>query len=112
MEHNELIDFENNKNKSIIIVVGKLGYGYDNPYIDFICLGDPRQSDIDIRQIIGRGLRWNKILYPNKLLHLLIPLYKNEFENYKDNTHLKKYLDYIIGECGKDIIFKNNNNVF
>ena len=24
--------------------------------------------------------------------------------------HLKKYLDYIIGECGKDIIIKNNGN--
>ena len=26
------------------------------------------------------------------------------------NEHLKKYLDYIIGECGKDIIFKSNGN--
>ena len=102
-------NFENNIKKSVIIVVGKLGYGYDNTYIDLICLGDPRQSEIDIRQIIGRGIRWNKELYPNKLLHLLIPLYKDEFESYKDNTHLKKYLDYIIGECGHDIIFKNNN---
>ena len=64
--------------------------------IDFICLGDPRQSDIDIRQILGRGLRWNKQTYPNKLLHLLVPLYKNEFGEYSEYGHLKKYLDYII----------------
>jgi superfamily II DNA or RNA helicase len=99
--------FENNLNQSIIIVVGKLGYGYDNSDIDFICLGDPRQSAIDIRQIIGRGIRWNRNNYPNKLLHLLVPLYKDEFNTYKNNKNLKKYLDYIIGECGQDIILKN-----
>ena len=88
-------------------MVGKISYGYDNPYIDFICLGDPRQSDIDIRQILGRGLRWNKELYPNKLLHLLVPLYQDEFGNYTQNGCLKKYLDYIIGECGHDIIVKD-----
>ncbi len=102
--------FENDKKQCVIICVGKIGYGYDNPYIDFICLGDPRQSDIDIRQIIGRGLRWNKQLYPNKLLHLLVPLYRDEFGNCAKNECLKKYLDYIIGECGQDIIFKSNGN--
>lgn len=103
--------FEDDREKCVIICVGKIGYGYDNDYIDFICLGDPRQSDIDIRQILGRGLRWNKDLYPNKLLHLLVPLYRDEFGNCTKNEHLKKYLDYIIGECGQDIIFKNNGNV-
>ena len=101
--------FENNNKPVIIIVVGKIGYGYDNDYIDLICLGDPRQSDVDIRQILGRGLRWNKKTYPNKLLHLLIPLYKDEFGTFKKNTHLKKYLDYIIGECGKDLIIKKGS---
>ena len=102
--------FEKDKEQCVIICVGKIGYGYDNGYIDFICLGDSRQSDIDIRQIIGRGLRWKKDVYPNKLLHLLVPLYRDEFGNCAKNEHLKKYLDYIIGECGKDIIFKSNGN--
>ena len=100
--------FETDNEQCVIICVGMISYGYDNPQIDFICLGDPRQSDIDIRQIIGRGLRWNKTMYPNKVLHLLVPLYTDEFGNYGKNEHLKKYLDYIIGECGKDIIFKSN----
>ena len=102
--------FEKDKEQCVIICVGMIGYGYDNDFIDFICLGDPRQSDIDIRQIIGRGLRWKKDVYPNKLLHLLVPLYRDEFGNCAKNEHLKKYLDYIIGECGKDIIFKSNGN--
>ncbi len=104
--------FEDEPNPCIIIVVGKLGYGYDNDFIDFICLGDPRQSDIDIRQILGRGLRWNKGTYPNKLLHLLVPLYKDDFGKYSDYDHLKKYLDYIIGECGQDIIIKGDGTGF
>ena len=100
--------FEKDKEPCVIICVGMIGYGYDNDFIDFICLGDARQSDIDIRQIIGRGLRWKKEVYPNKILHLLVPLYRDEFGNCAKNEHLKKYLDYIIGECGKDIIFKNS----
>ena len=102
--------FEDDKEQCVIVCVGKIGYGYDNIFIDLICLADPRQSDIDIRQIVGRGLRWKKDVYPNKLLHLLIPLYRDEFGNCVKNEHLKKYLDYIIGECGKDIIFKSDGN--
>ena len=98
--------FESDQEPSVIIVVGKISYGYDNPHIDFLCLVDPRQSDIDIIQILGLGFRWNKSVYPNKLLHLLVPLYQDEFGNYPPNSSLKKYLDYIIGECGQDIIMK------
>ena len=110
LHDSNLINFELDESKSIVIAVGKISYGYDNPLIDFICLGDPRQSDIEIRQILGRGLRWNKNIYPNKNLHLLIPVYKDEFGKYTENSCLKKYLDYIIGECGKDIIFKLNTD--
>ena len=57
-------------------------------------------------------MRWNKQTYPNKILHLLVPLYRDEFGNCQKNEHLKKYLDYIIGECGNDIIFKSNGLAF
>ena len=57
---------------------------------------------------MGRGLRWNKDIYPNKLLHLLVPLYQDEFGAYTKNEALKKYLDYIIGECGKDLVIKSD----
>jgi len=108
----DITNFENNENPCIIIAVGKISYGYDNDFIDLICLGDTRQSCIDIRQIIGRGVRWNKLTYPDKLLHLLIPLYKDEFDKYPKNETLKNYLDYIIGECDKDIIIKNSDMCF
>ena len=97
-----ITNFEKDKAPAIIICIGKISYGYDNSDIDFICLGDVRQSAIDIRQIIGRGLRWNKQDYPNKILHMLIPIYYNEF--IQENTNLTQYLDYIIGECGNDLI--------
>lgn len=99
-------NFELNNDKSVIIAVGKIGYGYDNDDIDFICFGDPRTSDIDIRQIVGRGLRWNKINYPDKILHILVPCYKNELENYNDNKALESYINYIISEYGNDDISK------
>jgi superfamily II DNA or RNA helicase len=106
----DIRQFEEENLQSIIVSVGKIGYGYDNPYIDFIVLGDPKQSDIDIRQTIGRGLRWNKDLYIDKLLHIFVPYYKKDFYSLKENQSLKKYLDYIIGECGKDIIIKKTFN--
>ena len=99
-------DFETTPDKAVIIAVGKIGYGYDNENVDFICFGDPRTSDIDIRQIIGRGLRWNKLTYPDKILHILVPCYKNELDNYDDNKALDTYLNYIISEYGNDDISK------
>lgn len=98
----DIKEFEKDTNKAVIISVKKIGYGYDNANIDFICLGDPRNSDIDIRQVIGRGLRYK----PNKILHILLPIYPDEI----GKQHIKKYLDYIISECGKDIIIKNSSN--
>lgn len=112
-DENKIIieEFEQDTKPAVVIAVGKISYGYDNEDIDFICLGDPRQSDIDIRQIIGRGLRYNKENYPDKVLHMMIPLYKDEFDRYPQNQALKNYLNYIIGECDKDIIFKADNMI-
>jgi hypothetical protein len=107
----QLQKFEQDKTPCIVIAVAKISYGYDNDFIDFICLGDLRNSDIDIRQIVGRGLRWNKSVYKNKKLHLLVPVYQDEFKDNKKTTTLRKYLDYIIGECDKDIIYKSDGKV-
>jgi hypothetical protein len=106
-----------------------MSYGYDNVFIDLICFGDPRESDVDIRQILGRGLRNNIELYPDKLLHILIPIYKFQMldetitekeskiiatkltQEQQDLIHdirsferLKEFIIFIISECGKDII--------
>lgn len=136
----ELDKFGNDTSPCVIICVGMISYGYSHWLVDLVCLGDPRQSEIDLRQIIGRGLRWDKILYPNKILHILLPVYKDDFtksqkiiEGCKSggksgrkigsgksggsksqldicgNDHLKKYLDYIIGECGQEIIYKDGH---
>ena len=87
--------FEECAEPCIIITCNKLSYGYDNIYIDLLCFGDSRESDVDIRQILGRGLRNNIALYPNKVLHVLIPIYKyqvlDENENItEDGTVTKK----------------------
>lgn len=124
--------FEDCVEPCIIINCNKLSYGYDNVLIDLICLGDSRESEVEIRQILGRGLRNNIALYPNKVLHVLIPIYKyqvlDENENITaDGTISKKhskndlkdiemnheviqfeplraFLLFILSECGKDII--------
>jgi hypothetical protein len=38
-----------------------------------------------------------------------VPLYKDEFGKYSEYNYLKYYLDYIIGECGQDIIINKND---
>lgn len=103
-EDKYITEYEKYTNPCVIINCQKISYGYDNDLIDFICFADPRQSDISIRQICGRGLRWNKKTYPNKLLHILLPIFVDEFGKCTDYDNIKSYLDYIIGECGQDII--------
>jgi hypothetical protein len=88
---------------AIIVSVEMLSYGYDNPLVDFICFADPRQSAVGIRQAVGRGLR--KLNTPDgtrKILHVLLPVYRAEFG--RAYPALKEYLDYIIGECGQELI--------
>jgi superfamily II DNA or RNA helicase len=101
---NKIEDFEKCK-RGIIITCQEISYGYDNPKIDLICMADEQHSQIQIRQICGRGLRSDPS-NPSKTLHILIPLFE-KFTGYK---HVKKYLDFIIGECGNDIIFDDANN--
>lgn len=105
--YDQLSDFEACKTPCVLIAVGMISYGYDNPDIDFICLADPRYSDVDIRQIVGRGLRWDHAGYPDKVLHILVPLYPDEFGKCRKNESLQKYLCYVIGECGSDLVLKH-----
>lgn len=106
-ENQQLQTFDDELGPAVLLAVQKVSFGYDNSNIDFICLADPKDSDIDIRQIIGRGLRWNKQDYPNKTLHLLVPLYYDEYTKSSKNDRLKKYLDFIIGECGQDQVVRD-----
>lgn len=116
--------FENCINQCIIITCNKLSYGYDNVFIDLICFADPRQSEEDIRQITGRGLRNDVSKYVSKILHIVVSVselqllnkYKNGDNNEENevveedaNTYIKyksltAFLKFVIGECGKDII--------
>jgi len=99
--------FENDPNSAVIITCKKIDYGYDNIFIDFICFADPKQGYVEIRQICGRGLRNDLIRYPDKVLHILIPIYLDDFE--KKYKRLKEFLDYIISECGDEFIFSTEN---
>jgi superfamily II DNA or RNA helicase len=112
--------FKKCKEPCIIITCNKISYGYDDVNIDLVCFGDPRQSDTEIRQIVGRGLR-NKILeYPNKLLHIILPIANIVIENNdagndagNDETEyekIKNFISFIVNECGKDIIEGRINN--
>lgn len=114
-EFDELKEFDeySPEDKSIIVTCQKISMGYDNDYIDFICFADPKYSEIDIRQSLGRGLRWPKDKYEYKMLHVLLPVYKKDFIEDKTKFNLiKKYLDFIIGECDKDIIYDSDGNIF
>ena len=113
-----LKDFEEYEGPAVIIACDKISYGYDNYNIDLICFGDCRQSDIDVRQIIGRGMRTNPE-YPNKILHIILPIFitslsanddsqidnqNNCVDKYKEYNKIKSFLRFIVNECGKDLI--------
>ena len=92
--------FEDCKEPCIIITCDKLSYGYDNVFIDMLCFGDMRNSDIDIRQIMGRGLRNNYAVYPDKLLHVVIPIYKYNLLNETINNTDKEILEKTATDAG------------
>lgn len=106
---NDINDFEENDQPCVIITCKKIDYGYDNLFIDFICFADPKQSYTDIKQIMGRGLRNNQKLYPNKILHVLLPIYEADINIENEYGHIIEYLKYIIEEGGQDLINDNFN---
>ena len=101
----DICEFEQCIDPAIIITCDKISYGYDNIDIDLVCFADPRQSETDIRQIVGRGLRADSSKYPNKVLHILLPITVNlEEEDASNYDKIKEFLRFVINECGKDII--------
>lgn len=97
----ELTTFEDDENPCILITCKKIDYGYDNIWIDFICFADPKSGDIEICQIMGRGLRNDEQVYPNKILHVLLPIYCDETDN--EYGHVVAYLKYLVEEAGQDL---------
>lgn len=106
-------EFNKCKKPAIVITVRMLGYGYDNVDIDLLAFADGRDGEAEIRQILGRGLRNNPVLYPNKVLHVIMPITKerllDEMEDGEkvrqiEYRNLKRFLEFIVSECGKDII--------
>ena len=117
MEDISIQKFSANLNQAIIITVDKISFGYDDVNIDLIAFADPRKSPIDIRQIIGRGLRNDILKYPGKILHIILPITKRQLltdpnktiekQNARiaaDYNEIRAYLQFITEECGKDII--------
>jgi superfamily II DNA or RNA helicase len=110
--------FKECKEPAIVITVRMLGYGFDNLFIDLIVFADARDGEAEIRQILGRGLRNNPELYPGKLLHVILPITKTELldvaaasdaaedsrTRLSDFNNVKRFLQFIVSECGKDII--------
>jgi site-specific DNA-cytosine methylase len=83
--------------------------GYDNPKIDFLSFGDPKLSNKDIIQSIGRGIRPDGLGYDGRNLSktndIIIPIYNNdeETDKYIKFTKIKEILQYLIYDIGLDI---------
>ena len=102
--------FNNENNNAIAYIVGMYNMGYDNPKIDFLSFGDPKLSNKDIIQSIGRGIRSDCFDIDGKNLKkkndIIIPIYNNEIDhdNYiKKFSKIKEILQYLIYDCGLDI---------
>jgi len=53
---------------------------------------------------MGRGLRNDEKIYPNKTLHVLLPIYQDETDKDNGYKHIISYLKYIVEEAGQDFI--------
>lgn len=111
--------FHNEDNNAIAYIVNMYNMGYDNPKIDFLSFGDPKLSNKDIIQSIGRGIRPDGLGIDGKNLSktndIIIPIYNNEEETdkYIKFTKIKEILQYLIYDIGldiKDIKIYNNSS--
>jgi superfamily II DNA or RNA helicase len=96
-------------NNAIAYIVNMYNMGYDNPKIDFLSFGDPKISNKDIIQSIGRGIRPDGLGYDGRNLSktndIIIPIYNNdeETDKYIKFTKIKEILQYLIYDIGLDI---------
>jgi superfamily II DNA or RNA helicase len=96
-------------NNAIAYIVNMYNMGYDNPKIDFLSFGDPKLSNKDIIQSIGRGIRPDGLGYDGRNLSktndIIIPIYNNdeETDKYIKFTKIKEILQYLIYDIGLDI---------
>jgi superfamily II DNA or RNA helicase len=97
-------------NNAIAYIVNMYNMGYDNPKIDFLSFGDPKLSNKDIIQSIGRGIRPDGLGCDDgrnlsKTNDIIIPIYNNseETDKYIKFTKIKEILQYLIYDIGLDI---------
>jgi superfamily II DNA or RNA helicase len=96
-------------NNAIAYIVNMYNMGYDNPKIDFLSFGDPKLSNKDIIQSIGRGIRPDGLGDDGRNLSknndIIIPIYNNdeETDKYIKFTKIKEILQYLIYDIGLDI---------
>jgi len=107
-----LLNFENfhyEDNNAIAYIVNMYNMGYDNPKIDFLSFSDPKLSNKDIIQSIGRGIRSDGLGLEgrnlSKINHIFIPIYNNseETDKYIKFAKIKEILQYLIYDIGLDI---------
>ena len=91
----DISEFEKYEGKAIIISVKMIDMGYDYPPTDLVVFADPKRSFVDISQAVGRGMRTCD-KYENKKLHLLLPIFKDDFKDYEN---IIEYIDFVTNEC-------------
>ena len=107
--------YDKERSNAISYIVDKYSMGYDNKFIDLLIFPDPKYSNEDIIQKIGRGLRPDGKGIDgrnlNKINNILLPTYINQDEDIEENKknkfeRIEKILIYLIIDLELDI--KNN----
>jgi len=102
-------DFHKEPNNAIAYIVNMYNMGYDNYKIDFLSFGDPKLSNKDIIQSIGRGIRPDKLddngKNKLKINDIIIPIYNTSDNDdiYIKFSKIKEILQYLIYDIGLDI---------
>lgn len=107
--------FNKEVNNSLGYLVDKYSVGYDNKNINFLIFLDPKYSNENIIQSIGRGLRPDGLgingTNLKKINNILLPVYIND--NIKNNyENIIAILKYLIIDIELDISLKNINYIY